>query len=97
MAVNIGTITPTTQQYDTFGALVTVIVKNAYVLAGIITLLLLVFGGFTYIIGAGTSDTQKLEQGKKAITGAVVGLIIVVTSFWIVQIIELLTGLSLLK
>ena len=96
LAVNIGSITQTTQQFDTFGALVTVVVKNAYVAAGIITLLLLVFGGFTFIIGAGAGDTKKLEQGKQAIAGAVIGLIIVVTSFWIIQIIELITGLKLL-
>jgi hypothetical protein len=96
MAVNIGSITSTTRQFDTFGALVNVIIRNAYVAAGIITLLLLVFGGFTYIIGAGAGDTKKLEQGRKAISGAVIGLIIVVTSFWIVQIIELVTGVKLL-
>ena len=97
LAVNIGTdITPTIGQFDTFGALVNVIIRNAYVLAGIITLLLLVFGGFTFIIGAGSGDTKKLEQGKQAITGAVIGLIIVVTSYWIVQIVGLVTGVPLL-
>lgn len=96
LAVNIGTITQTTQQFDTFGGLVNVIIKNAYVAAGIITLLLLVFGGFTFIIGAGAGDTKKLEQGRQAITGAVIGLIIVVTSFWIVQVIQLITGVNLL-
>lgn len=96
LAVNIGTITPTTQVFGTIGGLVNVIIRNAYVAAGIITLLLLVFGGFTFIIGAGAGDTKKLEQGKQAITGAVIGLIIVVTSYWIVQIIQLITGINLL-
>lgn len=96
LAVNIGTITPTTQVFGTIGGLVNVIIRNAYVAAGIITLLLLVFGGFTLIIGAGAGDTKKLEQGRQAITGAVIGLILVVTSFWIVQIIQLITGINLL-
>lgn len=96
LAVNIGTITQTTQRFSTFGDLVTVIVKNAYVLAGIITLLLLVFGGFTIIMGAGSGDTKQIEQGRQAIVGAVIGLLVVVTSFWIVQIIELITGIKLL-
>lgn len=86
----------TFSQFDTFGALVTVIVRNAFVLAGIISFLLLVFGGFSVIMGAGAGDTKQLEKGKQTITGAIAGLIIVVTSYWIVQIIEKTTGLSLI-
>jgi hypothetical protein len=37
-----------------------------------------------------------MEQGKQAVTGAVVGLIVIMGSFWIVQIIEKLTGMPLL-
>lgn len=80
---------------DTFGKLVSVVVKNAFVLAGIISFLLLIFGGFQVIVGAG--DTKKLEQGRQAIVGAVVGLLLVVSSFWIVQIVERITGLPLLS
>lgn len=84
------------ESFETFGDLVTVIVKNAFVIAGVIAFLLLVFGAFTIIIGAGAGDTKQLEKGKQAITGAVIGLIVVIGSFWIVQILETLTGISLL-
>jgi hypothetical protein len=84
------------KNFTTIGSLISVIVPNAFVLAGIITLLLLIFGGFGIISGAGSGDTKKMEQGKQAITGAVIGLIVVVGSFWIVQIIEKLTGVALL-
>ncbi|MBU1326588.1 hypothetical protein KKB64_00175 [Patescibacteria group bacterium] len=80
--------------FSTFGDLVDVIVRNAFVLAGVMCFVLLVIGGFGVIMGAG--DTKKTEQSKQAITGAVVGLIIVITSYWIVQIIEKLTGVPLL-
>jgi hypothetical protein len=83
-----------TQTFPTFGSLVSVILKNAFVIAGIIAFLLLVFGGFTVIIGAG-GDSKKLEQGKQAMTGAAAGLLLIVTAVWIVQIIEKVTGLSL--
>lgn len=81
--------------FDTFGDLVSVIVKNAFVLAGIISFVLLIFGAFSVIVGAG--DTKKTESGQKAITGAVVGLLIVIGSFWIIQILKKLTGLPLLE
>lgn len=83
-------------QFDTFGALVSVIVRNAFVLAGVISFLLLVFGGFSVIMGAGAGDTKQLEKGKETITGATIGLIVVVTSYWIVQIIGKVSGLPLL-
>jgi hypothetical protein len=80
----------------TFADIVNVVVKNAFMLAGLLSFVILVFGRFSVIMGAGAGDTKKLEQGKKAITGAVVGLIIVVVSVWIIQILEKLTGQSIL-
>ena len=79
----------------TFGTIVSVIVRNAFVLAGIISFLLLIFGGFTVIVAAG--DTKKTQQGKTAITGAITGLFLVLGSFWIIQIIEVLTGKPILN
>jgi hypothetical protein len=83
--------------FNNFGAIVTVIVKNAFVFAGIISFVLLIFGGLGIIVGAGSGDTKKLEQGKKAVTGAVVGLLIVVLSVLIVQVIATITGADILK
>ena len=83
--------------FSTFGEIVSLIVKNAVVFAGIISFILLIFGGFGVIVGAGSGDTKKLEQGKKAVTGAVIGLLIVVLSVVIVQVIATITGLCILK
>lgn len=93
--VDISKIFAPAQFFKTFGDLVTVIVRNAFVLAGIISFVLLVFGSFTVIMGAG--NPKSAEKGKQAITGAVAGLVIIVTSYWIVQIIERITGLPLLN
>jgi hypothetical protein len=88
---------PMASKFPDFGTLVNVIVQNALMFAGVITFVILVFGGLSVIMGAGGGDTKQLEKGKKAITGAVIGLIIVVTAVWIIQIIEKITGLNLLK
>ena len=95
--VNIETEFPISKTFTTFGDLVNVIVRNAFMLAGVITFILLIFGGFGVIVGAGSGDTKKLEQGKKTLTGALAGLLIVVTSVWLIQIIEKVTGLNLLS
>lgn len=87
----------TYKSFSTFGDIVNVIIKNAFVLAGIISFLLLVFGGFSVILAAGSGDTKQLEKGKRTITYAVLGLILIVTSYWIVQIMETITGISVLQ
>lgn len=79
----------------TYGMLVTAIVKNAFVLAAVISFILLIFGGFNVIVAAG--DAKKAEQGKMALTGAVTGLLLVLGSFWIIQIIEVITGTNILS
>jgi len=78
--------------FDSFGDIVTVVVKNAFVLAGIICFILLIIGGLGLIMSAGSGDAKQMEQAKKSVTGAVTGLIIVVTSVLIVQLIATLTG-----
>lgn len=94
LAVDLKSLAPS-QSINTYGDLVNVIVRNAFVFAGIISFLLLIFGSFQVIVAAG--DTKKMETGRNAITGAIVGLLLVVGSFWIVQIIEVVTGTKILS
>jgi hypothetical protein len=94
--VNIQKSFPPAENFDTIGSLVSVVAQNAFVFAGVIAFVILIFGGFAIIMGAGAGDTKQLEQGKKAMTGAAIGLIIIIGSFWIIQILETLTGMSLL-
>jgi len=81
--------------FDSIGSLVSVIVQNAFMAAGIIFFVLLVIGGFGMIAGGG-GDPKNLEKSKQAITGAAIGLIVIVGSFWIIQLIQVLTGITLL-
>jgi hypothetical protein len=81
--------------FTSIGSLVSVVVQNAFMLAGVIAFVLLVLGGFGMIAGAG-GDPKNLEKSKQAITGAVIGLIVIIGSFWIIQLIQTLTGITLL-
>ena len=80
---------------STFGIVVTAVVKNAFVLAGVISFILLIFGGFNVIVAAG--DAKKAQQGKAAITGAVTGLLLVLGSYLLVQILDVLTGRTIFR
>ena len=75
---------------------VTAIVSGAISLAGVILLFLLIGGGIAMISGAGKSDPQSVEKGKKAVTSALIGFIVVFSAYWIVKLIESITGLTLI-
>ena len=73
------------------------ILKYSLMLAGIILLCLLIFGGITFIMNAGKGDPKKAQQGKSAITNALIGFAIVLFAYSIIRIIEVITGLNILE
>jgi hypothetical protein len=79
----------------TLGYFISSILPNVYVLAGIILFLLLFGGGLMVIVGGGQQNPEKTAQGSKAITAAVAGFLIIFASYWIIQIIERITGLKI--
>jgi len=74
------------------GTLVNIILRNSFTIAGIITLFLLIFGGFGFIMAAGSGDAKGMQKGKQAITGALIGLALIVLSASIVTLIGIVTG-----
>jgi hypothetical protein len=78
-----------------FADFVSVILFNAIIIASIILLFLLVFGGISMIIGAGQSNPESTAKGKKAVTSALIGFLIIFTAYWIVQIVERIAGFSI--
>jgi len=79
------------------GGLVFLILSNAIFIASIILLFMLVFAGFSIMMGAGQSDPQKVAKGKEVATAAIVGFIIIFTAYWIIQLIEMVTGVQILQ
>lgn len=61
--------------------IIATIFKTAIPIAGALLLLLLLYGGFTYLTAAGNDD--QVEKAKKIMTQAVIGIIIVAFSFGI--------------
>lgn len=63
-------------------------------LAGLVLFLMLVWGGFEMLTGA--ASKQNLDAGKQRITAALIGFLLLFVSYWIVQIIEYITGIVIL-
>ena len=81
----------------TFGGLVSTVVKNAFVLAGVVSFVLLIIGGFGIISGAGGGDAKKMEQAKGTMTAAIIGLLLVIGSVFIVRVISVITGVDIMS
>jgi len=77
------------------GGIISTLLQNIYVLAGIVLFILLIVGGLGFIIGAGGDNPEQAKKGKQAITAALIGFAIIFCSYWIIKIIEIVTGLSI--
>jgi hypothetical protein len=77
-------------RFQDFGSIISLVVSNAIVAAGVIAFIFVIIGGFGIIAGAG--DSKKTEQSKNTLTMAIVGLLIVVFSLWFTQAFKIFLG-----
>lgn len=91
-SVNIADVFSPATSFPNIGSLIRVVITNATMLAGILAFIFIIVGGFAIITGSGDSDPKKIEQGKKTLTMAVIGLIIVVFAIWFLQAFKLFLG-----
>lgn len=78
------------------GGIISTLLQNIYVLAGILLFILLIIGGVVFIMGAGNDSPDQAKKGKQAITAALIGFVVIFSSYWIIKIIETITGLNIL-
>lgn len=53
---------------------------------GVIALILIIYGGFTWMTGGGNSD--KIERGREILFWAVIGVIVILSSLGIVEFLD---------
>jgi hypothetical protein len=76
--------------YDTPAVIVNVIVRNLFVFGGIILFLMIILAGFKFAM----SPTGAKEDAKKIAEGAGIGFLVMFSAYWIIQILEILTGIQ---
>ena len=74
------------------GPLISNIISVSLVLSGILIVFAFIFGGIGLISSAGSNNPEAAAKGKKTITYAVIGFIVVFTAFWVIRYIEIVTG-----
>ncbi len=76
------------------GKLVSLFLSNSILVAGIILLFIIIFAGYG-IIGAG-GNAQKVQASMKLLTYGVAGFLLVFATYFILRIIQALTGVDIL-
>ena len=68
------------------------VINAALIFAGVVALIFIIYSGIKFISSKG--DPQGVDAAKKTLTYAIIGLIIVFLSFFILQIISDVTGVK---
>lgn len=68
---------------SSFRSIVLTIVNFILGFLGLVAVLFVIYGGFLYVTSAGNGE--KVDQGKKIITYAVVGIVIILISFALIN------------
>lgn len=82
-------------EFQDLGSLISQWLPNVYVVAGLVLFFFILLGGIGFISAAG--NQEEIQKSQKVLTSAILGFAILFGSYWIIQIIQVLTGIPILK
>lgn len=80
---------------DCIGPLFQNILNAALSLAGVVALFFVIFSGYKFMTSGG--DPKQLEGARQTLTYAVIGLLVILFSFFIINVIAGVTGAECIK
>lgn len=75
-------------RFESLGGILSLALQYIFPIAGFLLFILIVMGGFSWLTSAG--DPKKVEGARNRITSAVIGFVLLVASYWIVRIIQMI-------
>lgn len=75
--------------------LFTNLIQGVLALSGVALFVMLLVGGFNFLLSGG--DQKKLEAAKGTLTGAIIGLVVIVSAYLIIRTVEVTTGAPVTK
>ncbi|MCL5411816.1 MAG: hypothetical protein M1150_03755 [Patescibacteria group bacterium] len=85
---------PITSSFTSLGSLISVLLQAIFTIAGLTVIIFFLFGGIKFLTSSG--DQKAIQSAKDTLTNAFLGIIIIFVSYWVVQIIQTITGVSIL-
>lgn len=83
------------KQWESIGDIVSRALIYVFPIAGILVFIYLLYGGLNLMLAAG--NEEGIKEGKAKITNALIGFLIIFAAYWLVQILEIILGISLLN
>jgi hypothetical protein len=83
------------EDLSTPGGIVSRLLLFLFPLAGLVLFAMIVWGGFEILVKANESQ-KALDAGRNRITAAIVGFLLLFSSYWIIQIAEVIFGIVIL-
>ena len=71
------------------------IIFGAFLFSGIVAVILIIYSGIKFILSGG--DPKQVEGARKTMTYAIIGFILILLSFVILNLISTVTGVSCIK
>lgn len=75
--------------------IVTSLLPKILIIGGVVAFILVIIAGVGVISAAGSGDSHGTENRKNFLVYAIIGLVIMFGAYWILQIINFITGGSL--
>ena len=79
--------------FPTFGSLFTSIINFALAAGGLLFFIIILWGGIRYMLSRG--DEKQLMDARQTLSNGVIGILIIVSVFAIIKLIELATGANI--
>jgi hypothetical protein len=84
--------------FDSLGGIISALMANAIVIAGVIFFLLIIYGGWQFVIYGGTNNpSARVQKGKNLITWGLIGFLLVFSAYFILQIISYVFGINFMN
>ncbi len=83
--------TPVSDVYSNPAFLVNLLVRNLFIIASILLTITIFIAGYKFI----TKGKEGIQEATQLVTNALVGFIIMLAAYWIVQIVGLITGANI--
>lgn len=71
---------------------VNIVLKFAYPMAGVVLLLVLIWGGYDFLMSQG--DPEKVKSGRAKISAGVIGFVLLMLSYLLVRVIGFIFGVG---
>lgn len=80
---------------DCIPAIFRILIDAALLFAGVVALFFIIQSGLKFVLSSG--DPKKVEDARETFTYAIVGLIIVLLAFFIVNLVSYITGVNCIE